>query len=113
MSFHYHDAAVGDVIELTIALQCGGSDAFSGVSGNPLAGALVHEAIRHGGAGNLCETDELMGAEAYVMKNVKDLATGGGEHLRRQRRWVFEPVMDGEAKAGRGGFFDGEQSAFP
>jgi altronate dehydratase len=60
---------------LRIALQCGGSDAFSGVSGNPLAGAVVHEVIRHGGAGNLCETDELMGAEAYVTKNVKDLST--------------------------------------
>jgi altronate dehydratase len=60
---------------LRVALQCGGSDAFSGVSGNPLAGAVVHETIRHGGAGNLCETDELMGAESYVMKNVKDLAT--------------------------------------
>ncbi|MEO6567619.1 MAG: UxaA family hydrolase, partial [Opitutaceae bacterium] len=63
------------VSALRVALQCGGSDAFSGVSGNPLAGAVVHEVIRHGGAGNLCETDELMGAEAYVMKNVKDLAT--------------------------------------
>ena len=46
---------------LRVALQCGGSDAFSGVSGNPLAGALVHEIIRHGGAGNLCETDEIVG----------------------------------------------------
>ena len=43
---------------LRIALQCGGSDAFSGVSGNPLAGAIVHEVIRHGGIGVLCETDE-------------------------------------------------------
>jgi altronate dehydratase len=60
---------------LRIALQCGGSDAFSGVSGNPLAGALVHEAVRQGGSGNLCETDELVGAEAYILSNVKDLAT--------------------------------------
>ncbi len=60
---------------LRVALQCGGSDAFSGVSGNPLAGALVHEVVRHGGAGCLCETDELMGAESYVLKNVKDLPT--------------------------------------
>ena len=60
---------------LRVALQCGGSDAFSGVSGNPLAGAIIHEVVRHGGAGNLCETDELMGAESYVMKNVRDLAT--------------------------------------
>jgi altronate dehydratase len=60
---------------LRVALQCGGSDAFSGVSGNPLAGAIVHEVVRHGGSGNLCETDELMGAESYVMQKVKDLAT--------------------------------------
>ncbi len=60
---------------LRIALQCGGSDAFSGVSGNPLAGAIVHEVIRHGGTGVLSETDEAMGAEAYVLRNVRDLAT--------------------------------------
>ena len=60
---------------LRIALQCGGSDAFSGVSGNPLAGAIVHELVRHGGIGVLCETDELSGAEAYVMRNIRDLAT--------------------------------------
>lgn len=60
---------------LRIALQCGGSDAFSGVSGNPLAGAIVHEVVRHGGTGVLCETDELSGAEAYVLRNIRDLAT--------------------------------------
>jgi altronate dehydratase len=63
------------VSHLRVALQCGGSDAFSGVSGNPLAGAVVHEVVRQGGSGNLCETDELMGAEAYILQNVKDLAT--------------------------------------
>lgn len=60
---------------LRIALQCGGSDAFSGVSGNPLAGALVHEVIRHGGSGNLCETDEVVGAESYILRSTRDVAT--------------------------------------
>jgi altronate dehydratase len=60
---------------LRIALQCGGSDAFSGVSGNPLAGAVAHEVIRHGGSANLCETDEAIGGEAYLLQNVRDLAT--------------------------------------
>jgi altronate dehydratase len=60
------------VSALRIALQCGGSDAFSGVSGNPLAGAMVHEVVRRGGIGVLCETDELAGAESYLMKNVRD-----------------------------------------
>lgn len=57
---------------LKLALQCGGSDAFSGISGNPLAGALAREIIRYGGAANLAETDELMGAEAYILQNVRD-----------------------------------------
>jgi altronate dehydratase len=61
--------------ELRVALQCGGSDAFSGVSGNPLAGAVVHEVIRHSGIGVLCETDEVAGAEAYMMQAVRDLPT--------------------------------------
>ena len=60
---------------LRVALQCGGSDAFSGVSGNPLAGSIVHEVIRHGGTGVLTETDEAMGAESYLVRNARDLAT--------------------------------------
>ena len=63
---------------LRIALQCGGSDAFSGVSGNPLAGAIVHELIRHGGTGVLCETDETAGAEAYVLRNTRDIEIARG-----------------------------------
>ena len=60
---------------LRLALQCGGSDAFSGVSGNALAGWVAKEVIRHGGSANLAETDELIGAEPYVLENVRDVAT--------------------------------------
>ena len=60
---------------LRLALQCGGSDAFSGVSGNALAGWVAKEVIRHGGCANLAETDELIGAEPYVLENVRDAAT--------------------------------------
>ena len=60
---------------LKIALQCGGSDAFSGVSGNPLAAYVAKEVIRYGGCANLAETDELIGAEAYLLQNVRDLST--------------------------------------
>jgi altronate dehydratase len=61
--------------ELRIALQCGGSDAFSGVSGNPLAGWVAREVIRHGGSASLAETDELIGAEPYILANTRDLRT--------------------------------------
>ena len=60
---------------LRIGLQCGGSDAFSGVSGNPLVGWVSKELIRYGGSANLAETDELMGAEPYILQNVRDLGT--------------------------------------
>ncbi len=60
---------------LKIGLQCGGSDAFSGVSGNPLAGWITREVVRYGGSANLAETDELIGAEPYVLAKVRDLET--------------------------------------
>jgi altronate dehydratase len=60
---------------LKIGLQCGGSDAFSGVSANPLLGIMSRELVRHGGAANLAETDELIGAETWILSNVRDLET--------------------------------------
>ncbi|MFH1566734.1 MAG: UxaA family hydrolase, partial [Gemmatimonadota bacterium] len=63
------------VEHLKVALQCGGSDAFSGVSGNPLAAWVAREVIRWGGSANLAETDELIGAEPYVLANVRDQDT--------------------------------------
>lgn len=60
---------------LKLGLQCGGSDAFSGISGNPLAAWAAKAVIQHGGAANLAETDELIGAEAYVLSNVRDHET--------------------------------------
>lgn len=61
--------------ELKIALQCGGSDAFSGISGNPLAAWVSKEVIQAGGSAVLAETDELIGAESYVLQKVRDAAT--------------------------------------
>ena len=59
------------VADLRIALQCGGSDAFSGISANPLAGAIAREVVKRGGGAVLAETDELIGAEGYVLENVR------------------------------------------
>ena len=57
--------------ELKIALQCGGSDAFSGISGNPLAAWVAKEVIHYGGSANQAETDELIGAESYLLDKVE------------------------------------------
>ena len=61
--------------ELKIALQCGGSDAFSGISGNPLAALVSKTVIQAGGSAVLAETDELLGAEPYMLDKVRDVQT--------------------------------------
>ncbi|TBL68321.1 UxaA family hydrolase [Paenibacillus thalictri] len=63
------------ISHLKIGLQCGGSDAFSGISANPLLGWISQELIRYGGAASLAETDELIGAEPYVLQKVRDVET--------------------------------------
>ncbi|MBM7569905.1 UxaA family hydrolase [Aquibacillus albus] len=63
------------ISNLKIALQCGGSDSFSGISANPLLGWISKELIRYGGSANLAETDELIGAEPYVLQKVRDVET--------------------------------------
>lgn len=63
------------ISHLKIGLQCGGSDAFSGISANPLLGWISRELVRYGGAANLAESDELIGAEPYVLQKVRDIET--------------------------------------
>lgn len=48
---------------LSVALQCGGSDAYSGITANPALGAAADLVVRHGGTVILAETSEIYGAE--------------------------------------------------
>jgi altronate hydrolase len=48
---------------LSVALQCGGSDGWSGVTANPLVGRVADEIVRGGGTVVLAETPEIYGAE--------------------------------------------------
>jgi altronate hydrolase len=49
--------------ELTVGLQCGGSDGYSGITANPALGIAVDTLVHHGGSGVLAETPEIYGAE--------------------------------------------------
>ena len=51
------------VSELTLALQCGGSDSYSGVTANPALGVASDMLVDHGGSSILSETTEIYGAE--------------------------------------------------
>jgi altronate hydrolase len=54
--------------KLAVALQCGGSDGYSGITANPALGAAVDELVRHGGTGVLSETPEVYGAEHLLTR---------------------------------------------
>lgn len=52
---------------LTIGLQCGGSDGFSGISANPALGSAVDQIVAAGGCAILSETPEIYGAESLLL----------------------------------------------
>ncbi|HVZ08651.1 UxaA family hydrolase [Rhodopila sp.] len=62
---------------LTVALQCGGSDGYSGVSANPALGAASDLLVRHGGTVILSETPETYGAEHLLTRRAISPAVGG------------------------------------
>src|SRR3989454_5083511 len=64
------------VSELTVALQCGGSDGYSGVSANPALGAASDLVVRHGGTVILSETPETYGAEHLLTRRAATREVG-------------------------------------
>lgn len=97
-----HERSRVSVSHLKIGLQCGGSDAFSGVSGNPLVAWIARETVRCGGAANLAETSELIGAESYVLQNVRDLATARA-FLETTERFQERAAWHGHSAEGNPG----------
>ena len=53
---------------LTVGLQCGGSDGYSGITANPALGAAVDRLVRHGGTAILSETPEIYGGEHLLTR---------------------------------------------
>ena len=62
--------------ELTLALQCGGSDAWSGVTANPALGRAADMLVASGGTAVLAETPEIYGAEHLLTRRAADERTG-------------------------------------
>ena len=61
---------------LKVALQCGGSDAWSGITANPALGYATDLLVAQGGTGVLAETPEIYGAEHLLTARAVDKATG-------------------------------------
>lgn len=73
---------------LTIGLQCGGSDGYSGISANPALGAAVDLLVAHGGSAILSETPEIYGAEHLLTRRA--VSREVGEKLVARIRWWEE-----------------------
>jgi altronate hydrolase len=59
-----------------LALECGGSDAYSGITANPSLGAAVDRLVRHGGTAVLGETPEIYGAEHLLTRRAVSREVG-------------------------------------
>jgi altronate hydrolase len=73
------------VSELVLGLQCGGSDAYSGITANPALGAAADLLVRHGGTAILAETPEVYGAEHLLTRRA--VSRPVGERLIERIRW--------------------------
>jgi arabinonate dehydratase len=70
---------------LTVGLQCGGSDGYSGITANPALGAAVDLLVRHGGTAILSETPEIYGAEHLLTRRAASRAVG--EKIVERIQW--------------------------
>lgn len=74
--------------ELKVALQCGGSDGFSGITANPALGYAADRIVGNGGCAVLAETPEIYGAEHLLAGRAASQQIG--EKLINLIRWWEE-----------------------
>ena len=88
----------GDITEIVLGLECGGSDPTSGIASNPAIGYASAKLVSLGGTSILSETTEVIGAEHLlaarfadpaqrekflaIVRNTEDRAVMMGQDLR-------------------------------
>ena len=82
------------VSHLLLALQCGGSDGYSGISANPALGAAVDLLVRNGGCAILSETPEIYGAEHLLTRRAR-IREVGETLIRCVKRWEEYTARNG------------------
>ncbi len=85
-----------DASHITIGLQCGGSDGYSGISANPALGRAVDLLVAHGGTAILSETPEIYGAEHLLTRRA--VSREIGEKLIQRIHWweAYTRINQGE-----------------
>jgi altronate hydrolase len=73
------------VSHLTLALQCGGSDGYSGITANPALGVAADLLVKKGGSSILSETPEIYGAEHLLINRASSQETA--DKLIKRIEW--------------------------
>lgn len=92
------------VSELVLAVKCGGSDGYSGITANPALGWAADELVRQGGTAVLGETPEICGAEHLLARRAADPRIAGQllERVEWWRQWcrLFGVSLDANPSPG-------------
>ncbi len=95
--------------KLIVGLKCGGSDAFSGITANPLVGAFSDMLIAQGGTDILTEVPEMFGAETILMNRCESedifvrtvsLINDFKGYFMRYNQEIYENPSPGNKKGG-------------
>jgi altronate hydrolase len=97
------------ISKLKVGLKCGGSDAFSGITANPLVGRFSDKLIANGGSCLLTEVPEMFGAEHLLMQRATsrdvfdkcvDMINGFKEYYSSHGQPIYENPSPGNKAGG-------------
>lgn len=97
------------ISKLRLGLKCGGSDGYSGISANPLVGALSDKLISYGGSCVLTEVPEMFGAEHLLMERCENeevfnktvsLVNDFKDYYTRHNQVIYENPSPGNKEGG-------------
>jgi galactarate dehydratase len=81
--------------ELIVGMQCGGSDAFSGITSNPVAGFAADLIVRAGGSVMFSEVTEVRDAIHLLVPRTENPSVG--QSLIKEMKWYDEYLLRGDA----------------
>lgn len=97
------------VSKLKIGFKCGGSDALSGVTANPLCGTVSDRITQAGGTAILTEVPEMFGAETILMnradtpetfEKIKNLINSFKQYYMNYNQPIYENPSPGNKEGG-------------
>jgi len=98
-----------DLSNLTLGIECGGSDTTSGIAANPAVGRVADMVVNAGGTAILAETVELIGAEHVlakravnekVAKEIVEVIRGMEERMIKSLRLPVDMIAPGNIEGG-------------